>query len=228
MNTNKIAELNESGFTVTKTQDVNTVIEHSKPFKLVREGKDDYAVPLNEDTNTYAVTIGGYPTNGEIDYNVVQYATPLIFEINESAKLAVAEEAKSTDNIEREELRDAVFEEIALKTEFYKSDDVNSARFVKIDETTYVKAGNTIGTSIELVAKLTDKVFVAEQFDDDIDSLSPEQKQDVVNHAPEGLSPDDFAEYVGHDLENIPGLESLDDQSLDALIQELSHMYFSK
>ena len=71
-------------------------------------------------------------------------------------------------------------------------------------------------------------MFVAEMLDDELTSLSVEQKKNIVDHAPEGLSPDDFAEYVGHDLENIPGLESLDDEAYEALVQSLSQMYFNQ
>ena len=228
MKTNNTDDLKVNGFSIEKTKDVNTIITHNKPFKLVREGKADFAVPLNEDTGKYSVTIGGYPDNGQISYDVVQYTTPLLVELNEAANRNVAEQAISDDNDAVITLKSVVFEDVAVNADFFKSEDGSGVKYVKVDETTYVKAGNTIGASIELVASKSDTVFVAEMFEDDITSLSVEQKKNIVDHAPEGLSPDDFAEYVGHDLENIPGLESLDDDDLDQLIQSLSHMYFNQ
>ncbi|MFY0658110.1 MAG: hypothetical protein JXR12_15335 [Neptunomonas phycophila] len=227
MNTNNIQKLRDGGFTIEKTKDVNTVIAHDKPFKLVREGKDDYSVPLDE-SGKYSVTIGGYPSNGEIDYSVVQYATPFIFELNESAKQMVVESDESVDNISSVSLKAVKFAELNEKAEFYKTEDGKGTAFMKVDESTYVKAGNTIGASIELVADAKDDVYVAEMLDDEITSLSVEQKKNIVDHAPEGLSPDDFAEYVGHDLENIPGLESLDDEAYEALVHSLTQMYFNQ
>lgn len=227
MNTNNIQDLRDAGFVVEKTKDVNTIITHSKPFKLVREGKDDFAVPIDEQ-NEYSVTVGGYPSNHEIDYNVVQYATPFLFELNESIKHNIDKSVETDDNASSLKVNPAIFSDLTESAVFYKTSDGKGTAFVKVDESTYIKAGDTIGASIELVAEATDEVFVVEMLEDETTSLSVEQKKNIVDHAPEGLSPDDFTEYVGHDLENIPGLEDLDDVAYEALVKSLSQMYFNQ
>ncbi len=226
MKTNNIEKLRENGFSVNKTKDINTVISHDKPFKLVREGKEDYSVPINEN-NQYTVTVGGYPEDNQIAYTVVQYETPLIYEINESAKQSVVEIPETVDTDTLVKFESADFGNLGINTVFYKTDDGNGVPYVKVDETVYVKSGNTIGSAIELVADSDEKVFV-EMLDDELTSLSIEQKKDIVDHAPEGLSPEDFAEYVAHDLENIPGLETLGDEDVEALISSLSQLYFNQ
>lgn len=223
MFTNKVEELKQQGFSVKKTRDVQTIIEHKESF-FVKGSAGDVKSPYNDETGTYMVTVSGYETNGQLSESFRRPHLPFLTSINESALNAEREKNSQQEQVNDDSLAEKTFSELAEGDIFYKADDASSVKFVKIDEIAYRRSDSSIGGSLDLYAKDDDKVFVVEMMDD-ISVLTPEQKQDIVDHTPKGLDHDSFVAHVADEIDNIAGLEMLNDDELSDLIDELYGMY---
>ena len=71
MFTNNIDELNELGFIITRTNDVQTVVEHTKSF-IIKGSETEITAPFNDTTNKYTVTLSGYPVSNELQESIRQ------------------------------------------------------------------------------------------------------------------------------------------------------------
>lgn len=225
MFTNKLDELKQLGFSVKKTQDVQTVVEHAEAF-YIQGSAGDIKAPFNEDTGTYMVTISGYPSNNELSESFKHPHLPFLSTINEAALQQKQQEVEELAQKNEPKLVTIQFSKLEEGATFYKQADETSTPFVKIDETSYRRADESIGSSLELYAKESDEVFVVEMMDD-ISMLTPEQKQNIVDHTPKGLGQDEFTAHVVDEIDNIAGLEMLSDDELSDLVDELFRLYMA-
>ena len=217
---NDCTQLQAMGFKVTKTKELQTVVEHSKPF-LVKGTVRNIPATLNEDTNTYTVTFSGYPVQNVLQESIYQPKTPLLAEINVASNVAPKTESVDAG---KSSLSPTSFGELAVGKTFRKLDET-AAAYVKVDDTTYKMIGNTIGSVLENYMEGKVQVFT-EMFDEDFSALTPEQKQDIVNHAPAGLSDrQQFIDAIIDDIDNIAGLETIDDEELEMLLDDLFALY---
>ncbi len=229
MFTNKIDELSKLGFVITKTADVQTVIEHTKPF-LIQGSESEVDAPYNDVTEKYTVTFSGYPVANNLQENIRQPIIPLFAEIHNT-------EIQSTKQ-EQEELADkspklieTTFGEIDVDGVFLRSSDFATNRpYVKVDNTSCKRDGDSIASVLETVLSQDEVVYIEqleEMTDTDYNTLSPEQKNNIIFAASDGLSEHEFNEFAAMELENIAGMEALEDEVFADLVEELYHMYAS-
>lgn len=223
MFTNKLDELKQLGFSIKKTRDVQTVVEHKELF-YVRGSAGEIKAPFNEDTGTYMVTISGYPSNNQLSEAFKRPYLPFLSMINEEVANREHQQVEQAAQQNMPKLVATQFSKLEEGANFFKQFDENSTSFIKIDEMSYRRADETIGSALELYAKESDEVFVIEMMDD-ISVLTPEQKQDIVDHTPKGLDHDEFSAHVADEIDNIAGLELLSDEELSDLIDELYTLY---
>lgn len=222
MYTNTIDELKQNKFTITKTRDIQTVVEHVDLF-YVKGTAGEISAPFNDETGMYTVTFSGHPVNNQLSESILQHPMPLLASINATpVQSNEVDDQKTAD--ETTKLQTKQFSELEDGAIFYRSADVSSAMYTKVDTSAFKRVGESIASSLELYARDTDQVFIVEMMDD-FSTLTHEQKVDIVQHTPQGLSSQDFADHAAQEIDNIAGLESLTDDELSDLITELYTLY---
>lgn len=218
---NDIDKLQTLGFNVTKTKDLQTVVEHGKPF-FIKGTNRNIPATLNEDTKAYTVTFSGYPLQNVLQESIYQPKTPLLAEINvvkPGYNIAETVEAAASS------LTSVAFEDLHPGQPFRKLDETVATVYVKVDNTTYKMIGNTIGSVLENYMDGKVEVFT-EMFDEGFGTLTPEQKQDIVDNAPPSIQDrQGFVDAIIDDIDNIAGLETMEDDELEVLLDELFALY---
>lgn len=223
MFSNNVEQLKQQGFKISKTHDLQTVVEHAEKF-VVQGSAGEIQAPFNDETNTYRVTISGHATNGELTESFKRPYLPFLATLNEeSNRLEAAELERSTED--QTNVVEKSFSDLQEGDTFFKEPNDKAVQYVKLDEVSYKRSDSSIASSLSQIAKSEDSVFVIEMTDD-MAALTPEQKQNIVDHVPEkGLGKEQFTSFVIDDIDNIAGLEMLDDDGLSDLIDELYQMY---
>lgn len=223
MFSNNVEQLKQQGFKISKTHDLQTVVEHAEQF-VVQGSAGEIKAPFNDETNTYRVTISGHATNGELTESFKRPYLPFLATLNEESNRleaqALEQQATNTTNVVQKK-----FSELEEGDTFFKESSETATAYVKLDEVSYKRSDSSIASSLNQIAKLNDSVFVVEM-DDSMEMLSPEQKRNIVDHVPEkGLDKEHFTSFVIDDIDNIAGLEMLNDDQLSDLIDELYQLY---
>jgi hypothetical protein len=222
-----IKQLQELGFNVTKTKALTTVVEHSKPFDIVTTS-GQFASVLNESTNQYSVTFSGLCSSGQIPHDV-QLQTPktLLQSINEAANAKPAQIDVTPTKTSKSTVK---FATLSIN-ESYSKDEQASSTYVKVSDTTARKL-NSIGSQLEIFVESDFDVY---PFDDNGAEFTDGDIEHYIETCPfvdefaaqlQGGQPNEqqinqLRAQVADDLENIPGLESLDDQGREVIIGKL-------
>lgn len=218
MKTQQISQLKEHGFTVRKTADLQTIVAHDKPF-IVHGENGVYRVPLKE--GKYEVTFAGMSSNGVVPFLIEQTAFPFLLDLQTKHAERQRIVESQTGSPSRQTLTSVAFSKLKEGQHFFK-DEVKSAKYRKTGDSTYTKCSQ-LTEGFELIAEAEMTVFV--EYENIDIGLTPEQKQDIVASIPAGLSRFEFDETLGMMIEDIPGLEVLDDEALEALHLELYDLY---
>jgi hypothetical protein len=216
MLTNDVTALKENNFSITKNLNMQTVVEHTQPF-FIKGTAGDIAAPFNTDTKKYTVTLSGHPVRDQLSESIVQHSMPLIASMNSFVEPEDEQEESPTSK-----LATKLFSELENDSIFYRSNDANAAQYRKIDTTTFKRVGESIGSSLELYATANQEVFITEM---DFSLLTPDQKTNIVQHTPSGMDEAEFSDHVVNEIDNIAGLETLSDDELSDLVDELYSMY---
>lgn len=221
MFTNDIEQLKQKGFSIAKTSDVQTVVTHDKPFIVEGTASNEIEAPFNEEAGKYMVTFSGYPVESTLQHGVKHPEHSLFREIHEAANKPVEIVEETIESLVH---FDAVkFADIEAGQEFRKVEEISGKVYTKVDETSCRVAADSIAGKLDLVVE-SDAVVFVEQVGD-YSALSADQKQNIVDHAPKGLSPNEFSVHVAQEIEDIAGLELFSDDELHDLIGELYSLY---
>jgi len=224
MFTDQIDDLEQRGFTITKTRDVQTILEHSNPF-TVKGSERDIPAPFNDTTNKFTVTFSGYPVSNTLQENVRQHTLPLFNSINELIN-KLPNEDESTNEASQPNLVETTFGQLDINSEFMRSNDFTKHRpYIKIDNTSCKRNDDSIGSVLETVLSNDEIVYIQPLVEMDYSALSPDQKRSIVHAAQEGLSESEFNEYAANELEDVAGVETLEEDAYADLIEELYQMY---
>lgn len=217
MFTKDIEVLENKGFVITKLPMLQTQVTHRDPFVVESTGDNVQAVLL-EDIGWYSMIFSGYPIGNELQESIQQHITPLIHAINDSSKEKEEKDKEETDHVASFE---ALFSNLKIGDSFTKEE--GGYGYKKVTETTCTKEGSPITSALELPIVGDTLVFVESEFG----RLTPDQKADVVKHVSPGLQHDDFAEEVLMQFENIAGMDTLSDDQIRLLVDEMYEMYTS-
>lgn len=219
MKTQQISQLKEHGFTVRKTSDMQTIVAHDEPF-IVHGENGVYRVPLTE--GEYKIVFAGMSSNGVVPYLIEQTAFPFLLDLQTKYTEQQRIVESQTESASRQTLKSVAFSKLKEGQHFFKDEVKSSAKYRKTGDSTYTKYSQ-LTEGFDLIAKAEMTVFV--EYENIDIGLTPEQKQDIIANIPAGLSRFEFDETLGMMIEDIPGLEALGDEALEALHLELYDLY---
>lgn len=212
-----ISQLKTHGFDVTRiTATASTVIEHENLF-IVEGTHGPVQAVKNEDTNKYTITFSSLCTSDNVPYEVNMVSCALLASINESANQT---EQRRIDalNVQPATKVTVTFKDVWIGETFSKPS--SSSTYIKIDEQSYAKQ-SSIASTMLMFMEADDNVEV----DPFNVGLTDEQKWDIVFSVPERAAPEDVAKWIMMDLDNIPGVEDLDDRDKHKVANELLAMW---
>jgi len=215
---NKNIKLLESkGFTIDRQPNFTTKITHNSPFMIESSGPKPINAIFEPHTAVYSMTFVGYPNGGDLKEGIQQFAAPLVREIS-----SIANSLPTADDIKPEPVITLLKFTDVLVGESYTKEG-NDHTFKKVSDSSSIVETRAILPGFEKFEQGDTMVFVQEG--SDMAGIRPSQRADIVNHAPKGLSYNEFAEHVSMEFENIAGMEGVEDTS--ELINSLYAMYMS-
>lgn len=219
MKTNKINELVNEGFKVNKTPDLQTEVTHANPF-VIHGDNGVYKAHLKE--GQYCITFASMCSNGATPFMIEQTDYPLLNDVQARIDEQARIEKEETEQLEEAvgpRVQKTLFGDLKEGDSFSKDENMTFS-YRKTGEHSYQKQSQLV-EGFDMIGKSEMEVFV-EMFDT---ALTSEQKADIVRHMQPGLNRDMFDEELGMAIENIPGMEMMDEQELMALHDELFAMY---
>lgn len=213
MKTNIINELQQQGFDVKRTSKFTTVVTYDKPFNILGESGKIQALSID---NQYSVTFNSLCSKGLLPNDIEHLELPLLADLVQKRNKKINE--KQT---ERPTYMTVKFADLMENQTFYKDTSAVS-QYHKTGDCTYVKESD-IAQDFQLIMSSDTEVLV----EMDYSMLTPEQKNNIVTSLQKGLSDDQFVDQVSMQLENIAGMDTLNDKQLQQLYSELLNLYKS-
>lgn len=218
--------LTEMGYIVETTSTYNTIIRHEKPFTVSGDNDSERFDAVN-DGGLYEAVVIGYPIGNKVPASVIVKDNSLIAECVQAVAKKLDEASNTADNNKQSEkkLKITQFGALSEGDTFFinnpNTDDSLTRECVKTGNGRY-RVVEGIGSDLELSRADEDEVYIGESH---MTTLSIEQKLDLVKHMPKGLDRITFGEQIMDQIDNIPGLETMSDEHVAGLVDELFDLY---